>query len=62
MVFCIFWSKKEIGLHFCSCVVQRPCPDEPARLKATVPENPVKLGETVTEPISELAHDHSKEF
>ncbi|XP_023182317.1 structural maintenance of chromosomes flexible hinge domain-containing protein 1-like [Xiphophorus maculatus] len=42
-------SYRDHSVSFSFTIV--PCPDEPARLKATVPENPVKLGETVTEPI-----------
>uniref|UniRef100_A0A3B5LUP6 Structural maintenance of chromosomes flexible hinge domain containing 1 n=1 Tax=Xiphophorus couchianus TaxID=32473 RepID=A0A3B5LUP6_9TELE len=48
-------SYRDHSVSFSFTIV--PCPDEPARLKATVPENPVKLGETVTEPISELLVD-----
>uniref|UniRef100_A0A3B5LXS6 Structural maintenance of chromosomes flexible hinge domain containing 1 n=1 Tax=Xiphophorus couchianus TaxID=32473 RepID=A0A3B5LXS6_9TELE len=38
-------SYRDHSVSFSFTIV--PCPDEPARLKATVPENPVKLGETL---------------
>ncbi|XP_014838435.1 PREDICTED: structural maintenance of chromosomes flexible hinge domain-containing protein 1-like isoform X3 [Poecilia mexicana] len=42
-------SYRDHSVSFSFTIV--PCPDEPARLKATVPENTVKLGECVTTPI-----------
>ncbi|KAM4719100.1 LOW QUALITY PROTEIN: structural maintenance of chromosomes flexible hinge domain-containing protein 1 [Anableps anableps] len=42
-------SYQDQSVSFCFTVV--PCSDEPVRLKATVPENTVKLGETFTGPI-----------
>ncbi|XP_038153838.1 structural maintenance of chromosomes flexible hinge domain-containing protein 1-like isoform X2 [Cyprinodon tularosa] len=42
-------SYKDQSVSFCFTIV--PCPDEPARLKASLPKNTVKLGETLDETI-----------
>ncbi|KAK5600473.1 hypothetical protein CRENBAI_019729 [Crenichthys baileyi] len=42
-------SYQDQRVSFCFTIV--PCPDEPARLKATVPENTVRLGESFAAPI-----------
>ncbi|XP_008394908.1 structural maintenance of chromosomes flexible hinge domain-containing protein 1-like [Poecilia reticulata] len=49
-------SYRDHSVSFSFTIV--PCPDEPARLKATVSENTVKLGETVTAPIKLKLVDH----
>lgn len=40
----------------------RPCPDEPAELKATLPQSIVKLGETLSGDISKLKPNHLKKL
>lgn len=35
-------------------LLNRPCPNEPSRLKATLPQNTLKLGQVMTEPICEF--------
>uniref|UniRef100_A0A3Q2GFK0 Structural maintenance of chromosomes flexible hinge domain containing 1 n=1 Tax=Cyprinodon variegatus TaxID=28743 RepID=A0A3Q2GFK0_CYPVA len=42
-------SYQDQSVSFCFTIV--PCPDEPARLKASLPKNTVKLGETLDETI-----------
>ncbi|XP_037549865.1 structural maintenance of chromosomes flexible hinge domain-containing protein 1 [Nematolebias whitei] len=46
-----FYQVSYQDLSVSSCFTIVPCPDEPARLKATLPQNTLKLGETLLEHI-----------